>query len=329
MCRRHVDLFIVLLSVVLCSAFLAAEGKAQSRLGTGFAVNRVNACDFCLAAQGISPLEVGATGLRVDVRYLRLGTMYNDGTQTDNAEKETESHLTQQYSIFFSLDDRFSAAGIVPVARRHAESLAEDGSTVTGDQFGLADVSLLVRYKAFVDHSIESTTILSLAGGVKFPTGRTDGKDSRGDLLDPHIQLGTGSTDFLAGVNGFMTVGRSAIILNLLSGIVTGGAHGHRFGPNLNYEAAYRYKVYPSEYGDTQIFTTISISGEWRGEESQNGVTDGNTGGNVTYLAPGLQLFLTPALSLEGTVQVPLFHGLHGRQLGEDFRVMGGVQILL
>lgn len=115
----------------------------------------------------------------------------------------------------------------------------------------------------------------------------------------------------------------------ILSGITTGGAHGHRFGPNLNFEAAYRYKIYPSEYGDTQLFATISINGEWRGKETQDGSPDENSGGNVTYLSPGVQVFFTPALSLEGAFQYPLLHAISGRQLGEDFKITGALQVLL
>lgn len=289
----------------------------------------MNNCDFCLASQGISPLEAGSSGVRVDLRYLRVGNVYRDGSKVDNAENELETHLTQQYSVYYSLSSRVTISGVVPVAKRHSEISSDNGTTITGDQFGLADVSLLLRYKPFVLHGMESTTIVSAAAGVKLPTGKTGGRDSEGDLLDAHIQLGTGSTDALAGVSGFYSEGRTAFIGNLLGAITSKGAHGHQFGNSLNYDASMRYNLNPDEYESAQFFATVSITGEWRGMESQDGVTDENSGGNVTYLAPGVQILFTPEITFEGQFQYPIVHGLHGEQLGEDFRLATGIQFLL
>jgi hypothetical protein len=311
-----------LLNLFLFLAFLAPSGLAQDLQG-------LNSCDFCLASQGISPAEAGATGIRADIRYLRLSTAYNNGGRVSNEKRELETHFTQQFTFSLGLSPAVSLMAIVPLARRYSERLSDDGSMVYGEQFGVADVSLLVRWKMYENHSVESTTIISVAGGMKLPTGRTEGVDSRRELLDAHVQLGSGSTDALAGVNGIFAGDRAALIVNLLFGAAGMGAHGHQFGANVNYEAAVRYKVYPAEYSDMQFFAVLGIDGEWRGKEKQDGVPDENSGGNVAFLSPGLQWFLSPALSLEGRVEFPFTHALSGFQLGEDMRIRAGVQILL
>ncbi|HEY6951046.1 MAG TPA: hypothetical protein VI758_01495, partial [Bacteroidota bacterium] len=170
--------------------------------------------------------------------------------------------------------------------------------------------------------------ILSLVGGVKFPTGRTDGRDSQGNLLDAHVQLGTGSADALMGASGFAAIGRTAIILNLLAGLSGKGANGHQFGNTVNYDATVRYGISPDDYDSPQLFATLSFIGELRGHELQDGVLDANSGGNVMYVSPGLQLFITPALTLELSYQQPVVHSLYGQQLGEDYRFVSGIQIL-
>lgn len=285
-------------------------------------------CDFCLASQGISPLELGSSGARVDLRYLRLGNVYRDGTRVDNNDRERETHLTQQYSVFYALSSRLTVSGLVPIASRQSEILSEDRTLVTGNQIGLADVSLLLRFKPLVVHSLETSTIVSIAGGVKLPTGRTDGRDSEGNLLDSHIQLGTGSTDYLLGASGFVTFDRIALITNLLGGITGKGANGHTFGNSLNYDTSVRYKLNPEEYIDMQFFATIGINGEWRGRERQDGITLDDSGGNVTYVTAGGQIFFTSSISLEALFQYPVIHGLHGTQLGESYRIVTGVQLL-
>lgn len=317
------------IAALALSLFLGQQGSAQMRMPSPDLPNGIEYCDYCLASQGISPLEVGSSGVRADLRFLSLGTIYQDGKRTENAGRELETHLTQQYSLYFSLSPRFSIGGFVPIAKRHSEELNDAGAVVTGNEFGLADVTVLLRYKALVAHSMETTSILSLAGGVKLPTGRTNGRDSEGNLLDAHIQLGTGSTDMLLGVSGFMAFDRVALIANVLGAATTRGANGHEFGNILNYDASMRYRIYPSEYDDTQLFATFGVYGELRGEESQDGSHIPSTGGNVVFLSPGLQFFPLPSITIEASYHIPVIHALNGSQLGEDYRIMAGVQFLM
>ncbi len=311
------------------SLAFTCPGLAQTRAAIPELPNAIEYCDYCLASQGISPLEVGSSGVRADLRYLSLGTVYQDGKKSENAERELETHLTQQYSLYYSLSPRLSLGAFVPIAKRHSEQLNEAGDIVTGNEFGLADVTLLLRYKALVAHDMETTSIISFAGGVKLPTGKTNGRDSEGNLLDAHIQLGTGSTDALLGVSGFLTFQRVALIANVLGSLTSEGANGHTFGNILNYDASARYRIYPSEYGDTQLFTTFGIYGEWRGRELQDGSAITSSGGNVVFLSPGLQLFPLPSISIEASYHIPIIHALNGSQLGEDYRIMAGVQFLM
>jgi hypothetical protein len=311
--------------LVLPASMLQAQGAFARPLPGGM----TNGCDFCLAAQGISALEVGSSGIRIDLRFLHVGTIYRDGTRVENGDQELETHLTQQYSLFFALSSRFTLAAFLPVAKRYSERLADDRSLITGNQFGLGDVALLVRYKPLLSHTMDATTVLSVSAGVKLPSGRTDGRDSRGDLLDAHVQLGSGSTDLLVGASGIVAWEKTAVIANLLGALTTEGANGHRFGNMLNYDLAVRFRVFPDDYEGALFFATLGLSGEWRGRETLHAAPDPDSGGNVTYLAPGLQIMFTPAFSLEAAYQHPLVHALYGRQLGEDYRVMTGIQLLL
>lgn len=289
---------------------------------------RFNGCDFCLASQGISPLEAGASGIRADLRYVSLKTLYQDGRATENQEREVETHLTQQYSFLYSPVHTLSLGVIVPVARRHTERIAEGGATVHGTQYGLGDISLLLRFKPIVEHDLESTYILSIAGGVKLATGKTDGRDNLGDLLDAHVQLGSGSADFLLGASGFAGIDRFAFIVNVLGGIAGKGANGHRFGNSLNYDATARFRVWPDDYEFPEWFAVLGISGDLRAREETNGLEDPESGGHVVYLSPGLQVMVSPTITLDLVFQQPLLHRLNGTQLGEDYRLMVGLQVI-
>ncbi len=323
----HSYCWIVLVAGVWLSAALPVPARGQTP-GIPFPSSQFAACDFCLASQGISPLEAGSTGMRIDFRYLSLGTWYVNDSRSGNTEHELETHLTEQASFLWSLSPRLTLDVLIPVPKRHSEHLADDGSVVTGNQIGLGDISLLARYRIIVQHDMDKSLSVAIDGGIKAPTGSTNGKDSRGDLLDPHIQLGTGSTDFLAGANAFAAFDRTALIGNLLGAFTTQGAQGHRFGNSVNYDVSVRYRLYPDDYDFPQFFLTFGAAGEYRARESFGGVADQNSGGHVVYLTPGAQLFIAPSLTIELSYQPAVFHHLNGQQLGEDYRLTSGILFL-
>jgi hypothetical protein len=160
-----------------------------------------------------------------------------------------------------------------------------------------------------------------------------------GQAADPDMQLGTGTTDFFAGTGMLLGFDNWSIGANLLAGIrgFGSGAAGHVYGNNLNYDLTGRYRLYEPEVNvpgmiQPTIFGAFGIRGEWRGYELQDGQPLDNdslgwSGGNVLYLTPGVQLFFTPRLSLDLAVWLPVVHALHGEQLGETVKVLGGLQL--
>ena len=142
------------------------------------------------------------------------------------------------------------------------------------------------------------------------------------------MQLGTGSADLLIGGGGLVARDRLALATNVLASVPSTGAHGHRFGNSLNYDATLRYRIYPAEVDVRELFVGLGLYGELRGHETEDGETVEDSGGHVLYLGPTLQINLTETLSLEGSYNYPVLHRLNGRQLGEDYRLTGGAMML-
>lgn len=341
--KRSYSLFVAsCLSLWLGSSIVgSSDASAQLRLNpdqTLLPQSPIAECDFCIASQGISPLEMGHTSIRYDVRYLVLSKQYSDGKLVPNDENARETHFTQQATFMFHAIPEFSASVIVPFASRHEEGPMEmagmDGMTENFNNTGLGDISLLGRFHLVEDHKVADTRIIAATLGVKLPTGSTNAKNEMGETADAHMQLGTGSTDLLAGANFLLAFDRFAIGANLL-GVLSGkGANGHQFGNNLNYDLNTRYRIYPEEIDNPSFFATLALTGEWRGMEKQDGeLVDGSdggesSGGNVTYLAPGLQVFFSPQVSFEVSYHIPILHDLNGDQLGETYRIMSGIQYM-
>ena len=315
---------------VFCVSLLVFSCIDSTALAQGLGGYEVTTdkCDFCLASQGISPLEMGRTGVRYDVRYLRLGSLYSNGTKIDDPTNDTETHFTNQLTFLYRVIPNLSAIAIVPIASRHESSLDSNGAVQSLENSGLADISLLARYNLIASHAFDATQIVSVSAGVKLATGNTSKRDASGDLADAHLQLGTGSTDLLLGTSVLLGFEDWSLNLNLLGGITGKGANGHQFGNNLNYALTGRYRVYPNDMENPTFFVTLGVLGEWRAHELMDGVEDPNSGGNVAYVAPGVQIYFSPQFSFEASYQAPFVHALNGEQLGESFRVMSGLQYM-
>jgi hypothetical protein len=126
-------------------------------------------------------------------------------------------------------------------------------------------------------------------------------------------------------IRGFDDWSIGANVLAGIRGPGTGYA-GHVYGDNLNYDITARYRVYPNDMTDPTIFAALGIRGEWRGYELQDGQRIDDSGGDVTYIAPGFQIFISPTFSFDATVWVPLFHALNGNQIGETYKFLSGIQ---
>lgn len=340
----------VLTMVFLGGGLLGNQQNSTFGLSPGAAW----ACDYCLLTQGLSPLETThGFGFRVDGRYTVLNSVFSGSSEIENHDNEKESHFTTQLTGFFNASDRLTLIAILPVANRkvslemedahghddgdsHADGEdAHDSSPVhshnaPGSAFSISDLTLMGRYTFFRRHHFQQSTLLAFQAGVKIPTGATDRRDDVGDFLDAHIQPGTGSWNFLLGLSFNYVKNRFGLSSNLLYSINTTGEAGsddYRFGNWLNGDITARYPILA---GKRNLFLSLGLNGEIRGQEEINGQTLSNTGGEVLYAAPGVQFMLSRHLTLEASFLYPFYHNLNGaEQLGEDFKSFFGVSYLL
>jgi len=305
----------------------------------------VLACDYCISSQGISPVEVGSTGARYDARYLYLGKMYDDGQEIVNSSDAQETYITHQVSMYYHIGGKFSASLYLPFVNRSQIGNGEpprgslDNSIVSSqtpqhgtmtepyhDQVsGLSDIAIYGRYRLFDDEA--SSFFMTVSAGVKLPTGATNAINDEGELLNPHIQAGTGSTDPLLGLDMFYGGGDYSISLNLMSCYPTKGAQNYQFGTMLNYSINGKYNLL--NFGDmNSIIAAFGVSGELHAGETMNGEAVANTGGNTTYIFPGIQLLIGSMFTFDLSYHIPIVHELKGTQLGESYKVMAGAQYL-
>jgi hypothetical protein len=199
-----------------------------------------------------------------------------------------------------------------------------------GVAFGLSDITLLGRFQIVRKHALTSTFITAVQAGIRIPTGRTDAKNDEGEILDAHIQPGTGAFNYLFGFSTSYAFKRLGAAANGLFSLATEGEVGpdrYEFGNSLNYDAAVRYRLNSEPLFGFNFFAALGLAGEYRQQELLNGVAVEGTGGNTLYLTPGLQIFYR-AVVFEFSFWRAIHHDLKGEQLGETFKTFAGLTFL-
>lgn len=289
------------------------------------------ACDYCMLYQGSAPIHANGLSVRIDTRYLLLGTRVDHGSVVDNPFDQRERYVTTQLSAVFPAFDEASVLISVPLTARtstgnHALAAARGADLEpNASAFGLGDASALFRYRVVHEMGEVWSFMATAEAGVKLPTGSTNVHNDAGELADAHLQLGSGSFDPVVGASFFAATGDWGFTADALGIIPTVGAHSYQFGNILTAEATAVLHVFPETMQETSLFVGAGIGGEWHASERQDGIADENTGGSTLYVIPQARLDLDD-WSVETNVQIPVSRDLNGVQLGQSFRVAGGVQ---
>lgn len=302
-------------------------------------VSTTEACDFCMLSQGISPMQTfTGTGIRVNERYTLLNTAYKGTSKVANPGAK-EEYRTTEITGFHSITEDMMLLTVIPLKKTKVDGhlhVHNDGEveleSTKGGASGLGDILVMGRYTFLNIHTMDTTTILAGIAGIKFPTGKTDSRADNGEYLDAHLQLGTGSTDYILGFSMNHVAQRLSISANLLDVIPTEGQYGdtrYKFGNILNYDVTPRYRVYPDVFTPltTQLFLSLGLNGELRQRERRDGVKV-NSGGHTIYLTPGVYIVTASRLVFEFSYLHPVYRNFYGTQLVEDYKVNGAVTYL-
>jgi hypothetical protein len=290
----------------------------------GFTSPHAFACSACgctlnsdWASQGLA----ATGGWRFDLRYdffeqdqLRTGT---DSVARTDFSYPNEREV-QQYTInrnaTFALDyspnrDWGISVALLWFDRSHATIAAGDTTVSTSQDRGIGDLRIVARYSG-----IDAQRSTGLMFGLKLPTGNTndvfESGPQRGQIVDRGLQLGTGTTDFIAGVYNFGALApdwgyfAQATVQQALD-----SHDGFRPGTGVNLNLGLRYTASATFVPQLQL----NIRSEKR-EHGINADTE-NSGATLAYISPGIAWNPTRRFSLFAFLQAPLYQRVNGLQL--------------
>lgn len=237
-------------------------------------------------------------------------------------EIRTQNTLVQ-LDMAYGLTDRLTLVWELPlINERDHEHFDEVGTpeehfTRQDGTSGFGDVRVGARYGLVV----KSMDIL--VGGllVKFPTGPYRLRDSEGEINEPTIQPGTGSTDFIASL-----LYSHQVIPLKAEWFVSGSRRinrendlEYRFGDETQASAGVRYKT------GRQVTWSLQVNGRRTSRDTFLGSGVPSTGSRLVNLTPGLKFETNSGTSIYGFVQIPVYEKVNEVNLAPRAGLLMGI----
>ncbi|HEY4246005.1 MAG TPA: hypothetical protein VGM64_04060 [Lacunisphaera sp.] len=204
--------------------------------------------------------------------------------------------------------------------RFHTTIVDGDTDVSTSRANGPGDVRLLARYQL---HR-ETTSNWGVQFGLKLPTGKIDqdfvAGPQTGELVDRGLQLGTGTTDLLAGLSWF---GRPALALGTFAQLTVDQPLAARddFLPSDSLTLSGGLRWLNSSHFTPQLQLNVKWEGREHGAESDSE----NSGSTLVYLSPGITAELGAKSTEFVFVQLPVLQRVNGMQLEPKWILSLGV----
>ena len=232
----------------------------------------------------------------------------------DRRERNTNAILLRGS---YAITGKLGVTGILSWVNEQENVKALNGGINQLSATGIGDAILMFQYEPV--NWIGKNLVFG--AGVKFPIGRFDIRNpDNGLLLNPDLQPGSGSWDWLFGIN-FQQQHVFKDNLTLMAS-VTGrinseaerfeGQQLYKFGSELRINLGFndRYLI-----GNVLIDPSLILLYRRTEIDQIQNVEVPNTGGNWIHLSPGLNWQATTNFSIGTSVEIPLFRDLRGTQL--------------
>jgi hypothetical protein len=246
------------------------------------------ACEIC--GCGVGSYYIGIlpqfkhhfVGIRYHV------SSFNTRLNDDPTQFSKDLYQSTELWAGWNVSRRFQVLTMVPYNFNHQNS--DEG---TSNQKGISDVLLIGNYKLW-DHSTTNHAgnavqqQLWIGGGIKIPTGKFEIEKNDPDLASmANMQIGSGSTDFLANVMYNVRVGQWGLNTSASYKLNTANKDDFKFG---NKFSANSFLFYTVQANNVTLNPNIGLLFENSAASTIDNATIGLTGGNLLLASAGLEL---------------------------------------
>jgi len=309
----------------LALAVFAVAAGASAALGC-------SVCGCSLSSDWAAQGYTTTPGLDASVRFeyfaqsdLRSGTNGVNRTAyafpNDQEIQQRTLNRNTWLDLNYVVDSSWAISALVPWHDRfHTTVVAGDTDISTSRASGVGDVRLLARWQ-----DVKPSGSFGLQFGLKLPTGRFDQNFSAGPQaggpLDRGLQLGTGTTDVIAGVSWFA---RPATELGTFAQATLQQPLTARadFLPSTSLTLSGGVRWLNTSRFTPQLQLNLKTEGREHGAEADTP----NSGGTLAYLSPGVTAEISTTSNAFVFVQLPVYQRVNGLQLEPKWLLSVGLR---
>lgn len=275
---------------------------------------------------GLPPSAGNTIQLNLSYDLNTLSTLKTGVEELDDDSRRRQTHSVL-FQVGYSLSDRFAVDAFFSWVRQ-TRQISQFGNTNFVGTDGIGDAVVLLKHKTLAspgNHRIWTNGL-----GVKAPTGASNLRREDGLPIVADLQPGSGAWDGILWSQYTQVAGFRP------SMSFTATATYSFKGTNDEYLGSQRYK-FGNEFvfiggvsdrlllGSAVIDPSLVVRYRQVAADIINDQTMPNTGGQWIFLNPGLTYWLTPDLSLNTNVELPLIADITGTQVTPTYRLNTGI----
>jgi hypothetical protein len=241
----------------------------------------------------------------------------DEGPHEPGSERSRQERI-DLYASWTPLD-RFTLTLDVPFAwNRIIEH--EEGERTRSTLAGLGDVAIGTSFVLWRNRDVLPSTWIEGRLWLKTPTGRDEAEVE--GMRDPHLQPGTGSWDFGAGLAGVHRVAWGSLYASVFYRENTPGSLDYTYGDvwlaNLAVEVPVGHAL--AQPGLEWLTAGLELNFRYAGYDREDGERFVDSGGAILYATPSVRVrlpfgFRDRPVSVRGAVQIPVTQSwLHNDQ---------------
>ena len=289
----------------------------------------VFACDFCAvysAAEAQGNSGKGFYGGLAE-QFTYFDTFQVDGHEQRNPDAEHLSSVMSQLFAGYNFNDRIGVQFNLPVIYREYAA-TDSGVRRHGSEIGLGDAMLLGNFRIYKKRTTDYTFNWNALAGLKLPTGDSGHlKASEPDFAEGigghDLALGSGSFDGVIGTDIFARWKKIFLTAGTQYAIRSEGDFGYQYANDLSWSGG--PGIYVALKDDYTLSLQAIVSGEYKPEDTRNGVATDDTAETSVFLGPQINFTWGNQFSAQLGADLPVSIKSSGEQIVPSFRIHAAV----
>ena len=220
--------------------------------------------------------------------------------QRDTGFGETIRHREVFLELEYGITSNWQIEAEIPYKWSEVDGL---------DSNGLGDITLGTKYQLFVQNLPGAQRKASVFFKTKLPTGNEDNNP----------RIGSGSTDFLAGLAVGHEGRRWYGFADVRYRINTEGSGGLKKGNKLFLDVVGGIRPVLSEYDEPDMVLMLELNWEQAERDELGGIALTDSGGWQMFISP-VVWWTYRQIAVKAGVQIPIAENLNGAQASSDYR---------